>query len=561
MNATTLAIRLLMFVVAAPSLVLAQAVPPAPQTNPPRDARPGTQTGTTVIRGRIVAGDTGRPLRRAQVRITAPELGREGVAISTDADGRYEIADLPAGRYTLQVSRSGYLPLRYGQRRPLEQGKLLQLVDRQVIENVDFALPKSGLITGRITDELGDPMAGVLVAAMRSTYFDGRRRLASDAIARTDDEGEYRLVGLTPATYIVIAKTTDKWTAEAGGREETMGYAPTYFPSTTSAADAKRIELGIGQESTNADFAMIPGRAAKIAGTAVDSHGQPMKNVILVQETMGPGGGTVGVAGNAPVAANGAFTIRDVPPGEYKLQAAGSQESVVQPIVVDGTDIGNVALTTSAGWSFSGTVIAEDGTSPGVPRARVRINSKSLAGINGMFMQDGIRPGQIINDDWTFAVKGISGLARLDVGLPDGWSLKAVRLDGRDITDTAMELMSGQELSGVQVVLSDRVTTVTGGLLDEKGAPLPDGTVIVFAADSSKWFDGSRFVQAARPDQKGRYQIKGLPPGEYLAVAVDYVEQGMWNDSEYLASMREHAQKLTLEDGAAQTISLKVVMP
>ena len=189
MNATTLAIRLLMFVVAAPSLVLAQAVPPAPQTNPPRDARPGTQTGTTVIRGRIVAGDTGRPLRRAQVRITAPELGREGVAISTDADGRYEIADLPAGRYTLQVSRSGYLPLRYGQRRPLEQGKLLQLVDRQVIENVDFALPKSGLITGRITDELGDPMAGVLVAAMRSTYFDGRRRLASDAIARTDDEG------------------------------------------------------------------------------------------------------------------------------------------------------------------------------------------------------------------------------------------------------------------------------------------------------------------------------------------------------------------------------------
>ena len=73
---------------------------------PPRDARSPAQTGTGVIRGRVLAADTGRPLRRARINVTAPELGPQPVNTSTGADGRYEIRDLPAGRYTVSVSRS-----------------------------------------------------------------------------------------------------------------------------------------------------------------------------------------------------------------------------------------------------------------------------------------------------------------------------------------------------------------------------------------------------------------------------------------------------------------------
>ena len=71
----------------------------------------------------------------------------------------------------LQVTRSGYLPLRYGQRRPLEQGKPLNLLDKQLADNIDFFLPRMSLITGRVTDELGDPIEGVTVYAMRSMYY------------------------------------------------------------------------------------------------------------------------------------------------------------------------------------------------------------------------------------------------------------------------------------------------------------------------------------------------------------------------------------------------------
>ncbi|PYR76461.1 MAG: hypothetical protein DMF87_18255 [Acidobacteria bacterium] len=90
---------------------------------PPRDAGAAarTATGTASIRGRVFAADSGRPLRRARVQINGPGLPNNGQTTSTDADGRYEIKDLPGGRYTINVTRSGYLRLSYGQRRPFER--------------------------------------------------------------------------------------------------------------------------------------------------------------------------------------------------------------------------------------------------------------------------------------------------------------------------------------------------------------------------------------------------------------------------------------------------------
>jgi hypothetical protein len=57
------------------------------------------------------------------------------------------------------------------------------------------------------------------------------------------------------------------------------------------------------------------------------------------------------------------------------------------------------------------------------------------------------------------------------------------------------------------------------------------------------------------------YLIKGLPAGEYLAVAVESVEDGQWNEPEYLESIRRYGRKVTLTDAASQSIALKVVAP
>ena len=129
------------------------------------------------------------------------------------------------------------------------------------------------------------------------------------------------------------------------------------------------------------------------------------------------------------------------------------------------------------------------------------------------------------------------------------------------MTDAWLELRSGEELSGVDVLITSRVTTVSGQLLDPKNQPLRDATVLVFPADADKWFETSRTTRAARPDQQGQWQVKGLPVGDYLAIALDYVEDGAWNDPEYLESLRSTSERLTIADGSSQTVALKVVVP
>ena len=528
----------------------------------PRDARPQPQTGTGAIHGRIVAGDTGRPLPRARVRLTAPELGPDGLSTSTNADGRYEINDLPAARYTLTVTRSGYLSLRYGQRRPLEQGKPLELLDKQALDHIDFSLPRMSQISGRITDEAGEPIAGAIVFVLRSMYESGRRQLVPTGSSSTDDSGQYRVLGLAPGTYVVMASIREMWTVNENGHDDTMAYATTYFPGTTNAAGARRVTVGIGQEAINTDFGLIPGRAANISGTAFDSHGQPLGFVAPTQ-VMGNMVGSFG--GGVPVAADGTFTLRNVPPGDYTLRSAsapnrGADSQVASlPIAVDGVDLENVALVASPGWSITGRLTTDTGTAPSLPRDRISVGARPLESSGTIFIVGGPEYNQALKADWTFAVTGLTDAVRLRVALPPGWIVKAALHDGRDIADAPIEVKAGGSLTGVQLIVTDRVAGATGRVVDDNGAPLADGTVIVFSADSEKWFENSRFVRTARPDQNGRFQMTDVPPGEYLALAVDYVEDGAWDDPDYLDALRQYAQTITLAAGSSQVLSLKMV--
>ena len=539
----------------------------AAQQPPPRDARPSAEKGSAIVRGRIVAADTGKPLRRARVTIAAPELAGEPRNTSTDADGRYEFTNLPGGRFTLRVRRGGYLPLAYGQRRPREAAKPLQLLDKQVVEHVDMALPRMGIISGRVLDEAGDPIEGVDVHAVRLMFRDGQRRLVRVGAPqnRTDDDGEFRLTGLAPGTYYVVAETRETWTVARDGAKQVMGYAPTYFPGTTQPSEARRMTIQVGQHLNNIDVALIPGRAARISGTAFDSHGKPFQNVSVREEVRGEDFGSFGNVASASVHADGTFVIENVPPGDYVIGAATGRDVpdpqvAIADITIDGTDVDTIALTGSAGGTVTGRVMTDDGIVPDLPRLRVtiaeRITGQPSPLVLGTF---GAQSG-LVAPDGAFMTKGVFGRSWLTVNLPDGWTVKNITHDGRDITGAPFEINSGDTMSDVQVVVTNKVTAVAGQLADDKGAPIADATVIVFGSNADTWTQG-RFIRATRPDQQGQWRIKGLPPGEFLAVAVDYVEDGQWNDPEYLESVRRYGQKLTLADADAQTVSLRMVKP
>ncbi len=553
-----------------------QAKPGAPQT-PPRDTKV-SKTATAVIRGRVTGADNGAPLRRAHVVLSAiPASISAGLpktySASTDNQGRYEFNELSAGRYTLIASKSSFVTLQYGQRRAFESGKPIDVADGATLEKVDFALPRGGVISGTITDDLGEPIAGVRVTAMRSRYEDGRRKLTSiGRTAETNDLGQYRLYGLQPGAYFVATLPSAGLAAALGqagpmaaaALEQGFQFPPSYYPGTLNAAEAQRISVRIGQERAATDFVQLPGRLATISGQVLDAQGRAQASamVMLVSAT-NPGSSMIGT-----VNADGTFKVANVAPGEYGLAvstrdpASGETLSAAVQLAVAGEDISNLAIPMSAGARIVGRVIGDDGNAPPIPTSGVRIFPVALESDLPLRIGGGVLAYGPVNDDWTFDWKGMGGrLLFRPRGLPAGFMLKSVLLDGRDITDVPIDVKGTDDVTGLQIVITSRATEVNGAVTDARGQAAMEYAVVMFSEDAARLKYPSRFVATARPDAQGRYKIPNLPPGRYLAVALEYLEEGQSEDPDYLETLRASATRFMLADGETKTLDLKVTKP
>jgi hypothetical protein len=535
-------------------------------TQMPRDPATPEKKGTAVIRGRITAVDTGRALRRVQVRVNAPEI-QETRTASTGSDGKFEIRDLPAGSYTINLTRSGYLRLSYGQKRPGDPAGRLEVTDGQVVSDLNFALPRMSVISGRVFDEVGEPIAGVSVMPLQARFFEGKRKLVPlGGIALTDDTGQYRLLALEPGEYYVMATARETWESDTTPKE-TLAFVPTYFPSVTAPATAQRVKVAAGQEASGTDVALVPGKVLRITGTAHSSTGAP-----LVGQTISPGqsfrspSGFMSMWGSegTKVAADGTFTLRNLPPGEYQVSVRlppvgdAPAESAFTTVTLSGTDVEGVALTTSAGGQVSGRIVFDRAATPPFPTSRFRVAGRPLT------PQMGAPPGQDngrVREDWSFTLTGLIGANRITLGtLPPGWAVKSIEHNGRDVADTPIEFSSGERFDDVTITLTDRFPTLNGVTTNQRGAPA-DAMAIVFADDATKWLEDARMVRAVRSDTAGVFKVRALPPGDYLAIALDYVVDGDWNDPQYLESLRNQAERLTVREGESPNITLRVKPP
>jgi hypothetical protein len=549
-----------MFLALSLSLAIAagQLVTPRPGAAPLRD----DVKGTAVIRGRVVAADTGKPLRRAQVRISAPELP-QGRTTSTTAQGVFVIRELPAGRYTVSVTRGGFLAMQYGQRRPGEPPRPLQVEDGQTLERVDFALPRAGTISGRITDEAGEAFAGVSVWPLQPQFFRGRRRLVpivSSGI--TDDTGQYRVVGVPPGEYLVVATTRETWKT-GGEKKEVLGYAPSFYPGVP-AADAQRVKVGVAQQVSGIDFSLAPLRAATLSGTATASDGTPLvgRSVSVNQEVAGTGFSMNSSVAGAKVSGDGTWTVRDLPPGEYQLEISNVErgraaESAFMAITVHGVDIEGIALVTDGGGTVAGQVLTEDG-SPLPGATRLRVSAQRTQVDRSPFFMPGSDDNGMVGADGTFVFTGLVGPAIVRAGpLPAGWAIRSIDVNGAEHVDTPIEIKGGRRADGVRIVLTNRFPTLSGRVTDDRGQPA-DGTVLLFAADASKWLEAAGTTRSARPDQSGIYRFESVRPGEYYLVALEYVQQWQIADPEFLDDLRGRATRVTLGDTGAEVIDLKL---
>ena len=533
-----------------------------PPRDPVRDPRE-RPAGTAVIRGRILTADTGMPVRRAQVRAILAG-SRDTRLVTTDGQGTFEFRDLPAGRWELTASKAGFVTMRFGQRRPFEAGRPIEVADAQVMERVNLSLPRGAAITGRVLDEFGDPVAGARVQALRYQLTQGTRRLAPIGImAQSDDTGAFRLYGLMPGEYYVSAMLR---ALPVDDPDEGTGYAPTYYPGTGSVTEAQPVPLAVAEEAS-ISFALMPVRTARVSGTVLNSRGGPLANgVVMLMSPDSIGGPAAAFGAGNRIQPDGTFTISNVAPGSYRLTATtggpgrgadADAEMGSQPVTVAGEDLTGITVVTSLGATLTGTVSAARGSAEKPPATGLQVTAQPVPFERGI---GGVRPARV-NADGTFTLTNLFGPRLIRVnGIPQEWMLEAVIVAGADVTDRPVDFQPNQAIEDAQIVLTDRVTQVAGTVSDSDGKPSKDFTVVVFPEDKTKWASPSRYVRSARPDQQGLFKIRALPPDEgYLAVAVDYLEDGGANDPEFLDLVRNRATQFRLGQGASTTVELKLV--
>jgi hypothetical protein len=509
--------------------------------------------GTASIRGLVTSADTNSPVRRAQVRATSPDT-RSARLSTTDADGRFELKDLPAGRWTITASKGGFVTQQFGQRHPFESVEPIDLADGQRFA-ANFTLSRGSVITGRVSDEFGDPITGARVQVLRSQVQQGRRRLMPVSNgAQTDDTGSFRVFGLAPGEYYVAASLQ---AAPADSSDNPVSYAPTYFPGTGNVADAQRLSLTLGTEQSGINFILQPVRAVRVSGTVVDSNGAPTQAVLnLTPAGLNDEGLQMG--NPARVLPDGTFTILNVVPGDYVLNVTGrpggnaTPEVASMSVTVGNDDLAGVSIATSKGGTVRGTVIADNNAK--VVTTNIQVSVQPMRPTPGGFL-----PRAQVGSAGTFELSGLIGSHVLRVDrLPEGWIVKSIRANGRDITDSALEFR-GSETVAVQVVLTNRISEVSG-TVKASGQPVTTASVVLFPDDPTQWVFPSRRVRMVRVDQTGVFRARSLPPGErYLALAVDYLEQGEFQDPLFLERMKGRATTFSLTEGENKNLDLTLI--
>ncbi len=510
--------------------------------------------GTASIRGLVTTADTNSPVRRAQVRATSPET-RSARLSTTDADGRFELRDLPAGRWTITAAKGGFVSQQFGQRHPFESIDPVALADGQRF-TANFSLSRGSAITGRVSDEFGDAITAARVQVLRSQVQQGRRRLVPIANgAQTDDTGSFRVFGLAPGEYYVAASLQ---AAPADSSDNPVAYAPTYFPGTASISDAQRITLTLGTEQSGINFVLQPVRAVRVSGTVVDSNGAPTQALLnLTSAGFGDEGG-MRMGNPARVLPDGTFAILNVVPGDYVLSANGRPNGNATPevasmtLTVGNDDLTGVSIATSKGGSIRGSITTDNNAK--VQTTNIQVLVQSLRPTPG-----GFQPRTQVSSAGTFELTGLIGAQVLRVDrLPEGWVVKSIRANGRDITDSALEFR-GSETANVQVLLTNRISEVSGAV-KANGQPVTAASVVLFPEDPAQWVFPSRRVRTVRVDQNGVFRAGSVPPGErYLAVAVDYLEQGEFQDPVFLERMRSRATAFSLTEGENKNLDLTLI--
>ncbi len=332
----------------------------------------GGATSTGTIEGTVTAAADGTPL--VGICVDAVQLGDTGNAGSTQtsAGGIYTISGLPAGNYTVEFSSgsacggANYLTQWYNGQLSATTATPVPVSANGITSNIDAAMQIVGTITGTVTAAVGgSPLQGVCVVATETGNGPGY------GFTQTLADGTYSITGLPTGSYTVKFYSSN-------GCTNASNLLPQWYDNQSSLSTATPVLVTAGSTTAQIDAAMAP--AGAIQGTVTAAAGGADLAGICVTAT-GPGG----AGGAATTAADGTYSIGELPAGSYTVafapgcgntvsvlaqwyQGASTAAGATPVAVAAGSTASGIGAAMPPGGVISGTVTsAADGTSlPGI---------------------------------------------------------------------------------------------------------------------------------------------------------------------------------------------------
>lgn len=446
--------------------------------------------------------------------------------VRTDAEGRYTLAQIPAGQYQIRPLSRVYVLAQASANKAATSQQTITLNEGEARTNVDFSLVRGGVITGRLSDQEDRPLISYY-AQLSILNQNGQPESVGPSNrnrTETDDRGVYRFYGLPPGRYVLSAGG-DGFTESTSKK-----YPLTYHPNATELSRARILEIKEGEELTEINIRLGPARKTYEAiGRVIDaSSGQPLPQIAVSCLTAPNENSPNTFGGGRAVTSDsrGIFRIPELSSGKYRLEVMSSTSFAAQegfyaePVTfeIDESNLNGLELKARRGSTLSGSVVVEGSPDAETKRklAQNRISSSQLTQQYGSFSP----PPAAINADGSFQITGLGpGKISLSIFPYTGGAsflLQRIEHQGVEVRD-GIEIRAGENVTGVRLILGQGTGAIRGVVKIINGVLSPHLVLYAQAhrVESRQGF-GDRY---AAINDKGQFLLSGLPPGEYELAA------------------------------------------
>ena len=519
------------------------------------------------ISGHVRRADTGAPIAKAEVTLALAKANPGGTHVPpsitiTDADGAFTINNIRPGTYFVLVDRSGFISVAASFEQNVEDSALINLSAGQVLDKVEVLLQPTGVISGKVSDENNEPIAGVNVDAVLLFFAPGgRQQQIRQFRASTDDQGNFRLFGLRPGNYFVRIDARN-----ISAKTGTLVSRIAYYPGTPEVENAQALRVTPGNELSGINFSVSPLAVYAVTGNVVDASGfggqsRYQLTATNASDVANNGGRITRVISGA----GGSFTLSGLPAGTYSidaLQLEGESERVSERgssgsaivRISDGDVRANIQVSPEV--EVSGRIAIENSS------------GKSLGGFNVMLLPRNSvatnprlnSPGATTERNGAFKIMYVfSGSFDFVIPLDPGMYLKQTACNGKDYTVAPITIEGGASINDCVLTLGTDTGVLKGKVLD--GDKPVAGRMVVGIPEEVSKRRLERFTFMRKTNANGEFQISDVIPGDYLLFAVPPSDDQSYFSIDFADRNQAYAERVSVKAGDAKSVTLKPTNP